>query len=218
MNAAQPSNNVPITVGPQMAMPQQQAPQQPMPPGNNIMAPTMNAAAPSNNMPIQAGPQMDMQPPPQPQPPSGAPAQPGLGAGTPFRGGFNPLTTDWALPSNRGMMPGNIQPGLSGGTPFPFSGGMGGGFADMGGGGFGGGGMGGGEGGGMGGGGGGGGGKVDLSGAMKMIPKPIPLTPAEQFVQPIKVTGHIIPPMQQTEDPNPFGRSLAKDIMDFLQG
>jgi hypothetical protein len=79
-----------------------------------------------------AGPQMNMQPPPAPTPPPIQPGmgQPGLSAGTPFRGGFNALTTDWALPSNRGLMPDNIQPGLSGGTPFPFSGGMG--MADMG--------------------------------------------------------------------------------------
>jgi hypothetical protein len=98
-------------------------------------------------MPQQAAPQMSMLPAPSPPPPqyvnpnppgSMLPAtgvggmQPGLSASTPPIGG-----TDWALPSNRGLMPGNIQPGLSGGTPFPFLGG-GGGFADMGGGGMGG--------------------------------------------------------------------------------
>jgi hypothetical protein len=38
--------------------------------------------------------------------------QPGLSAGTPFRSDFHPLTTDWVLPSNRGLGGG---PGFGGG-------------------------------------------------------------------------------------------------------
>jgi hypothetical protein len=118
-------------------------------------------------------------------------------------------------------MPAGMQPGLSGGTPFPFSGGMG--VADMGGGGFGGFGgvagmgaaMGGGGdagGGDMGGGGGGrGGGKVNMQAAMAMIPKPIQLPPLEGGIQPIKPR----PPMPPDQG---GGTSLAQQIMRFLQG
>jgi hypothetical protein len=163
-------------------------------------------------MPQQQTPaQPQMQPAPQPPP---------MQPGSPFPAS-NPIGgTDWALPSNRGMMPGNIQPGLSGGTPFPFSpsggSGMGSmGMGDMGGMGFGGGGFGGGDaaGGGMGGGGKRGGG-VNMQSAMALIPKPISL-PSIQMqpeggINPIKV--------QPSLPPNAGGSTnLAQTIMDFLQ-
>jgi hypothetical protein len=203
--------------------PSAQAPQQPSPQPQSGSTQQMPDFAPGTGgyndeygihppypMPQQAGPQMNMPAPPAPPPMPQPSMQAGLNAGTPPIGG-----TDWALPSNRGMNPGNIQPGLSGGTPFPFSvgggGDMGGGsFGGMGGAGMG---MGGGDtGGGMGGGGKGGGSKVNMQAAIAMLPKPIQITQQQlPQIQPIR-PGAPMPPGQQGD------MSLAQTIMSLLQG